>query len=127
LFDCCRYIEQMGLEHTGGNIMEFSEFATQKLLQETGQSEHLTDREKHLIGLAVTATRGCIACTGGRLKRALEAGLSYEALVAGIDLAAAVNAGVTVAIATQGAERNGVVKPELVCADEACTVGLPRS
>ena len=44
--------------------MEFSEFATQKLLQATGQSEHLTDREKHLIGLAVTATRGCIACTG---------------------------------------------------------------
>ena len=54
--------------------MEFSEFATQKLLQATGQSEHLTDREKHLIGLAVTATRGCIACTGGRLKRALESG-----------------------------------------------------
>lgn len=107
--------------------MEFSEFATQKLLRETGQSEHLTEREKHLIGLAVTATRGCIACTGGRLKRALEAGLSYEALVAGIDLAAAVNAGVTVAIATQGAKRNGVVKPKLVCADEACTVGLPRS
>jgi alkylhydroperoxidase/carboxymuconolactone decarboxylase family protein YurZ len=111
----------------GGDIMEFSEFATKKLLQDTGQSEHLTDREKHLIGLAVTATRGCIACTGGRLKRALEAGISYEALVAGIDLAAAVNAGVTVAIATQGAERNGVVKPELACVDEACTVGLPRS
>ena len=107
--------------------MEFSEFATQRLLQATGQSQHLTDREKHLIGLAVTATRGCIACTGGRLKRALEAGISYEALVAGIDLAAAVNAGVTVAIATQGAERNGLVKPELVCVDEACTVGLPRS
>jgi alkylhydroperoxidase/carboxymuconolactone decarboxylase family protein YurZ len=125
-FDSCRCIE-LALEHTGGNIMEFSEFATKKLLQETGQSEHLTDREKHLIGLAVTATRGCIACTGGRLKRALEAGISYEALVAGIDLAAAVNAGVTVAIATQGAERNGVVKPELACVDEACTVGLPRS
>jgi alkylhydroperoxidase/carboxymuconolactone decarboxylase family protein YurZ len=106
--------------------MEFSEFAVQKLLQTTGQSEHLTDREKHLIGLAVTATRGCIACTGGRLKKALEAGIPYETVVAGIDLAAAVNAGVTVAIATQGAERNGVVKPELVCADEACTVGLPR-
>src|ERR1700752_2512261 len=112
---------------TGGGIMEFSEFATKKLLQETGQSEHLTDREKHLIGLAVTATRGCIACTGGRLKRALEAGISYEALVAGIDLAAAVNAGGTVAIATQGAERNGGVRPELLCADDACTVGLPRS
>jgi len=101
--------------------MEFSEFAVQKLLQTTGQSEHLTDREKHLIGLAVTTTRGC------RLTRALEAGVLYETLVAGIDVAAAVNAGVTIAIATQGAERNGVVKPELACADEACAVGLARS
>src|ERR1700722_15067824 len=107
--------------------MKISEFATHKLLQETGKSVHLTDREKHLIGLAVTTTRGCIACTGSRLKRALEAGVSYETLVAGIDVAAAVNAGVTVAIATQGAERIGLVKPELSCADEACAVGLPRS
>lgn len=105
--------------------MKISEFATHKLLQETGKSVHLTDREKHLIGLAVTATRGCIACTGSRLNRALEAGISYETLVAGIDLAAAVNAGVTVAIATQGAERNGIVKPDLACTDEACTVGSP--
>jgi alkylhydroperoxidase/carboxymuconolactone decarboxylase family protein YurZ len=115
------------VENVGGEIMEFSEFATQKLLEATGKSEHLTDREKHLIGLAVTATRGCIACTGNRLKRASQAGIPYEALVAGIDLAAAVNAGVTIAIATQGAERSGIVKPESVCADEACAVGLPRS
>ena len=107
--------------------MKSSEFATQKLLQVTGQSEHLTDREKHLIGLAVTTTRGCVACTGNRLQRALDAGVSYETLVAGIDVAAAVNAGVTIAIATQGAERSGVVKPDLACVDEACTVGLPRS
>jgi alkylhydroperoxidase/carboxymuconolactone decarboxylase family protein YurZ len=107
--------------------MEFSEFATQKLLETTGGSEHLTDREKHLIGLAVTATRGCIACTGNRLKRALQAGVPYETLVAGIDVAAAVNAGTTIAIATQGAERNGIAKPELACADEACAVGLPHS
>jgi alkylhydroperoxidase/carboxymuconolactone decarboxylase family protein YurZ len=107
--------------------MDFSEFATQKLLQTTGLSEHLTDREKHLIGLAVTTTRGCIACTGNRLKRALDAGVSYDTLVAGIDLAAAVNAGVTIAIATQGAERNGIVKSETMCSDEACEVGLPHS
>jgi alkylhydroperoxidase/carboxymuconolactone decarboxylase family protein YurZ len=108
--------------------MEFSEFATQKLLEATGKSEHLTDREKHLIGLAVTTTRGCVSCTGNRLKRALDAGVSYEALVAGIDVAAAVNAGVTIAISIQGAERNGVVKPEATaCIDEACAVGLPRS
>jgi alkylhydroperoxidase/carboxymuconolactone decarboxylase family protein YurZ len=79
-----------------------------------------------LIGLAVTATRGCIACTGGRLQKALDAGVPYETIVAGIDLAAAVNAGTTVAIATQGAERNHIVKPEAVCVDEACAVGLPR-
>jgi alkylhydroperoxidase/carboxymuconolactone decarboxylase family protein YurZ len=108
--------------------MEFPEFATQKLLQTTGQSEHLTDREKHLIGLAVTTTRGCVSCTGNRLQRALDVGISYETLVAGIDVAAAVNAGVTVAIAIQGAERNEVVKTEVgACADEACAVGLPRS
>lgn len=107
--------------------MQMSDFATKKLLETAGRSEHLTDREKHLIGLAVTATRGCIACTGGRLQKALDAGVPYETVVAGIDLAAAVNAGTTVAIATQGAERNGVKKPEAVCADEACVVGLPRS
>ena len=106
--------------------MQMSDFATKKLLETTGQSEHLTDREKHLIGLAVTATRGCIACTGGRLKKTLDAGIPYETVVAGIDLAAAVNAGTTVTIATQGAERNGIAKPEAVCADEACAVGLPR-
>jgi alkylhydroperoxidase/carboxymuconolactone decarboxylase family protein YurZ len=106
--------------------MDFSEFAAQKLLQTTGNSEHLTDREKHLIGLAVTATRGCIACTGNRLKRALDAGIPYDTLVAGIDVAAAVNAGVTIAIATQGAERNGIVRPESQC-DEACAVGLPAT
>ena len=108
--------------------MEFPEFATQKLLQTTGQSGHLTDREKHLIGLAVTTTRGCVSCTGNRLERALDAGVSYETLVAAIDVAAAVNAGVTIAIAIQGAERNGIVKPEVAaCTNEACAVGLPRS
>ena len=54
--------------------MEFSEFATQKLLQATGQSEHLTDREKHLIGLAVTSDSRVYCLHGGRLKRALESG-----------------------------------------------------
>jgi AhpD family alkylhydroperoxidase len=107
--------------------MKSSEFATLKLLEETGASEHLTAREKHLIGLAVTATRGCVHCTGGRLKKALDAGVPYEALVAGIDLAAAVNAGVTIAIATQGADRSGIATPEVACTDEACTSGVPRS
>jgi hypothetical protein len=32
--------------------MGFSGLAIQRLLKATGQSEHLADREKHLIGLA---------------------------------------------------------------------------
>jgi alkylhydroperoxidase/carboxymuconolactone decarboxylase family protein YurZ len=85
--------------------MKFSDLKTQELLRMTGESKDLTDREKHLIGLAVTATRGCIACTGARLKAAIQAGIPRKTVYAGIDLAAAINAGVTAAIAVQGAER----------------------
>ncbi len=38
--------------------MKAEEFKTRDLLVETGKSTHLTDREKHLIGMAVTATQG---------------------------------------------------------------------
>jgi alkylhydroperoxidase/carboxymuconolactone decarboxylase family protein YurZ len=100
--------------------MKMSEFATNGLLESTGASAHLTDREKHLIGIAVTATRGCVACTGGRLKKASDVGVPYAVLVAAVDLAASVNAGVTVAIALQGADLNGIA-----CKDGVCTAGLP--
>lgn len=100
--------------------MNISEFATKELLESTGVSEHLTEREKHLIGIAVTATRGCVFCTGTRLEKARQAGVPYAALVAGVDLAAAVNAGVTVAIATQGAELHSIA-----CQGGACAAGLP--
>ena len=75
--------------------MEFPEFATQKLLQTTGQSGHLTDREKHLIGLAVTTTRGCVSCTGNRLERAVGRRRLLRNARGGNRVAAAVNAGVT--------------------------------
>ena len=78
---------------------------------------HLTEREKHLIGLAVTATRGCTQCTGGRIKKALDGGVPRDAVIAAIDLAAAVNAGVTVRTALSGAEAAGV---DGSCADVVC-------
>jgi len=65
-------------------------------LEKTGATDHLTDREKHLIGLAVTITRGCSFCTGGRTEKALADGVSQETLQATTDLVAAVNAGVAV-------------------------------
>jgi alkylhydroperoxidase/carboxymuconolactone decarboxylase family protein YurZ len=101
--------------------MKSEEFKTKKLLEETGSSTHLTDREKHLIGMAVTATRGCIACTGGRIRKALEAKVPYNTIIAGIDLASAVNAGTTVAIATQGAT---LTKIDEICSDGICTTGV---
>ena len=88
--------------------MDATEFKVYETLNATGETEALTEREKHLIGLAVTATRGCIACTGGRIEKALAADIEYETVRAAIDLAAAVNAGVTIRTAIEGANRNQV-------------------
>ncbi|MCH2182046.1 MAG: carboxymuconolactone decarboxylase family protein [Mariniblastus sp.] len=85
--------------------MEPSQFKVKRALDETSQTEALTEREKHLVGLAVTATRGCIACTGGRIEKALGSGIEQETVRAAIDLAAAVNAGVTLRTAIEGASR----------------------
>jgi alkylhydroperoxidase/carboxymuconolactone decarboxylase family protein YurZ len=46
--------------------MKFEDFAVKKMLETTHGPDHLTDREKQLIGLAVTVTRGCIACSEWR-------------------------------------------------------------
>ncbi len=88
--------------------MDATEFKVKESLDATAATDALTDREKQLIGLAVTATRGCIACTGGRIKNAIQSGIEYETVRAAIDLAAAVNAGVTLRTAIEGAERNDV-------------------
>jgi alkylhydroperoxidase/carboxymuconolactone decarboxylase family protein YurZ len=102
--------------------MDASEFKVKEALDSTGATDSLTDREKHLVGLAVTATRGCIACTGGRIESALASGIDYETVRAAIDLAAAVNAGVTLRTAIEGAARHGV---EANCSGAECSVGTP--
>ena len=76
--------------------MNAQELHVIQALEKAGATEHLTDREKHLIGLAVTITRGCGFCTGGRTEKALGDGVSQETLQATTDLVAAVNAGVAV-------------------------------
>ena len=99
--------------------MDATEFQVKSLLEATGQSNALTDREKHLIGLAVTATRGCIACTGGRIEKAIESGIEYETVRAAIDLASAVNAGVTLRTAIEGANQSSVAA---MCSGPECSV-----
>ena len=77
-----------------------------------GGRGHRRDREKHLSGLAVTTTRGCSYCTGGRTKKALAAGISQESLTAATDLVAAVNAGVAVRTVLLGIEEQACDGPE---------------
>ena len=68
-------------------------------LEKAGATDHLTDREKHLIGLAVTMTRGCQICTRNRVEKARNIGLTDDELNALIAVTSAVNSGVTAATA----------------------------
>jgi alkylhydroperoxidase/carboxymuconolactone decarboxylase family protein YurZ len=80
--------------YDGALVLEF--------LARTHQTTLLTDREKHLIGLAVTMTRGCQVCTRGRIEKARAAGIGDDVLNALIGAVAAVNAGVSAATAREG-------------------------
>ena len=86
--------------------MQPNEFHAIEPLSKTQNTDALTDREKHLIGLVVSQTRGCEYCTGTRIKKALDAGIDRETVRAALDLSAAVNAGVTVRTALSGAEQH---------------------
>jgi alkylhydroperoxidase/carboxymuconolactone decarboxylase family protein YurZ len=80
--------------YDGALVLEF--------LARTHQTSLLTDREKHLIGLAVTMTRGCQVCTRGRIEKARTAGIGDDVLNALIDAVSADNAGVSAATAREG-------------------------
>ena len=68
-------------------------------IKQTHHTDLLSEREKHLIGLAVTMTRGCQVCTRNRIAKAREVGISDEELNALVAITAAVNSGVTAATA----------------------------
>lgn len=68
-------------------------------IKQTHATDLLSEREKHLIGLAVTMTRGCQVCTRNRVDKARGIGISDQELNALIAVTAAVNSGVTGATA----------------------------
>ena len=68
-------------------------------IEQTHNTEFLSEREKHLIGLAVTMTRGCQICTRNRVKKAKNIGLTDDEINALIAVTSAVNSGVTAATA----------------------------
>jgi len=100
--------------------MNADELHSIQALNQTNASEYLSEREKHLIGLAVTLTRGCIYCSGGRIEKALASGIPQDAVNATVDLTAAVNAGVVVRTALQGIEGKEL---EGSCDDGTCSAG----
>lgn len=68
-------------------------------IKQTHSTDLLSEREKHLIGLAVTMTRGCQVCTRNRVEKARSIGLTDDELNALIAVTSAVNSGVTAATA----------------------------
>ena len=68
-------------------------------IKQTHSTELLSEREKHIIGLAVTMTRGCQVCTRNRVEKARSIGLTDDELNALIAVTSAVNSGVTAATA----------------------------
>ena len=90
-------------------------------LARTHKTSLLTDREKHLIGLAVTMTRGCQVCTRGRIEKARAAGIGDDVLNALIGVVSAVNAGVASATARESFRLAVTPSPE-PCGD-LCSPG----
>jgi AhpD family alkylhydroperoxidase len=93
-----------------------------EFLGRTHQTSLLTEREKQLIGLAVTMTRGCQVCTRGRIEKARAAGLGDDLLNALVGIVAAVNAGVAAATARESfrlADASQAEECGAICSAEA--------
>jgi alkylhydroperoxidase/carboxymuconolactone decarboxylase family protein YurZ len=84
-------------------------------LRQAHESRLLSDREKHLVGLAVTITRGCQVCTRNRIEKARAAGIGDDVLNALVNVVSSVNAGVAAATAREG------FRLADSAAEEACT------
>ena len=68
-------------------------------IKQTHDTDLLSEREKHLNGLAVTMTRGCQVCTRNRIEKARSIGLTDDEINALIAVTSAINSGVTAATA----------------------------
>jgi len=102
--------------------MAFDDTKVREYLRTTHETPLLTEREKHLIGLAVTMTRGCQVCTRNRIEKARAAGIGDDVLNALIAVASSVNAGVTAATAREGfrlADAAAVEDCGAICSVEA--------
>jgi alkylhydroperoxidase/carboxymuconolactone decarboxylase family protein YurZ len=86
-------------------------------LRQTHGTSLLTEREKHLVGLAVTMTRGCQVCTRNRIEKARAAGIDDEVLNALVNVVSSVNAGVSAATAREGFRMADASVAEQACGE----------
>ena len=105
--------------------MPYDDTLVVRYLRQAHDTSLLTAREKHLVGLAVTLTRGCQVCTRNRIEKAQSAGLGDDVLNALVDIVSAVNAGVAAATAREG-YRMADAAAEPPC-DDICSGDAGRS
>ena len=103
--------------------MPFDGALVAECLRKAHETTLLTDREKQLVGLAVTMTRGCQVCTQGRIEKARAAGIGDEVLNALIGVVSAVNAGVTAATAREAFRLADTARQE--ACGELCSQPVP--
>src|SRR3954453_6597448 len=98
-------------------MMAYDDSSIVGFLTQAHQTGLLTEREKHLVGLAVTMTRGCQVCTRNRIEKARAAGIGDDLLNALVGVVSAVNAGVTAATAREGFRLADASASEAACTD----------
>jgi AhpD family alkylhydroperoxidase len=86
-------------------------------LRQTHGTSLLTEREKQLVGLAVTLTRGCQVCTRGRIEKARAAGIGDDVLNALVNVVSSINAGVSAATAREGFRMADAALAEQACGE----------
>ena len=82
--------------------MPYDETQVVAYVRQAHSTALLSEREKHLVGLAVTMTRGCQVCTRNRIEKARAAGIDDSVLNALVNVVSSVNAGVSAATAREG-------------------------
>ena len=97
--------------------MPYDETQVVGYLRQSHDTKLLTDREKHLVGLAVTMTRGCQVCTRNRIEKARAAGFGDDVHNALVNVVSSVNAGVTAATAREGFRMADAAAAEQPCTD----------
>jgi alkylhydroperoxidase/carboxymuconolactone decarboxylase family protein YurZ len=105
--------------------MPYDDTPIVRYLRQAHDTALLTEREKHLVGLAVTMTRGCQVCTRNRIEKARAAGLGDDLLNELVNVVASINAGVTAATAREGFRLADVAAtaPAAKPCDELCSSG----